>query len=74
MTAVEIDGGKKMAQWSQKLGRCVVVGHHNKDTDLERHNCGEMLGWHIFHFSPEMLSPAAVEIVVRLIRSKLNNG
>ena len=69
--AVEVDGGKKMAQWSPRLKRCIVIGHHNKDTDLEKHNAATSLGFYVFHFSPEMLSPAAVDVVVRLIRSKL---
>lgn len=54
--AVEVDGGTHMAKWSPQLQRCVVVGRHNQDKDLEKHNAATMLGWLLFHFTPDMLT------------------
>lgn len=65
--AVEIDGGKAMAHWSKKLRRCVVVGRHNRDPDLEKHNAACELGWIVFHFSPAMLKKNGVQCVEQVL-------
>lgn len=53
--AVEVDGGNRMAEWSPKLNRCVVVGQHTLDEDYEKLNCALALGWRVFRFTPAML-------------------
>jgi len=71
--AVEVDGGKRMAKWCAKTGRCVVVGRHNQDQDLEKHNAATMLGWAVFHFSPDMLKNdpvGCVECVAQAVRMR----
>ena len=66
--AVEVDGGKAMATWSTRYNRCVVIGRHNLDADLEKHNAATMLGWLVFHFSPKMLNLDAVDTVAQAVR------
>jgi very-short-patch-repair endonuclease len=66
--AVEVDGGKAMAAWSTRYNRCVVIGRHNQDADLVKHNAATMLGWLVFHFSPKMLDLNAVDIVAQAVR------
>jgi len=71
--AVEVDGGKHLAKWCYRTKRCVVVGRHNQDEDLVKHNAATMLGWLVFHFSPDMLARdplACLECVVQAVRMR----
>lgn len=58
--AVEVDGG----QWMPHGGR------HARDTDRDKCNEAESLGWHVFHFSTQQLETnpvAQLERVARLL-------
>lgn len=69
--ACEVDGGKQMVRWSPRLKRHVVVGRHNKDEDLRKHNAATMFGWLVFHFSPDMLRDEplkCIEAVAQAVR------
>jgi len=71
--AVEIDGGKRIAKYLPHKRRCVVVGRHNLEGDMEKMNAAAMLGWTVLHFTPQMLKRdplGCVAIVAETIRRK----
>lgn len=51
--AVEIDGG----QWQAHGGR------HARDSDREKHNAAQVLGWRVLHYSGAMLKRDPVGVV-----------
>ena len=72
--AVEVDGGNRMARWSDKLHQCVVVGRHTLDEDYEKLNCAQALGWRVFRFTPGMLKKRGydwVQMVAGAVREAL---
>ncbi|MBN2003764.1 MAG: hypothetical protein JXA21_10440 [Anaerolineae bacterium] len=75
--AVEIDGGNRMAKWSVKAKRCVVVGRHTQDADLEKLNTARDLGWVVYQFTPQMLKGDPARCVARVakkISERLSDG
>jgi very-short-patch-repair endonuclease len=69
--AVEVDGGNRMARWSDKLHQCVVVGQHTLDEDYTKINTAVALGWRVLRFTPAMLKRdpwGCVQLVAGVVR------
>lgn len=61
MIAVEVDGNA----WNVKGG-----GRHSQDSDRNKMNIAALLGWRVFHFSPQMLindPDSCIDIVWRAV-------